>query len=172
MRGLDYYTRTVFEIYPAGQSGSQDALGAGGRYDGLVEQLGGKSTPAVGFALGFERVLNYLELKQTQTVRKGVFFAPLGNEAYIKSVDLVHELRDAVTKPIPIISAGNPDQSLKSLIRAADNGSYEYCVIIGDNELKKNQLILKYLNKSQVQETLPLATFIETMKQKINYEEK
>jgi histidyl-tRNA synthetase len=170
VRGLDYYTRTVFEVYPSGQIGSQDALAAGGRYDGLVEQLGGKPTPAVGFALGVERVLNYIEQTrpQREAARAGVFFAPLGSQAHKKCVELVHDLRDAVVRRVPIVS-GSYLQSLKSLMRRADHGGYEFCVIIGDNELNNNKATVKNL-KNQSQETVPLDQLVETMKERTNHD--
>ena len=123
VRGLDYYSRTVFEVYARGKTESQDALAAGGRYDGLVTVLGGEPCPAVGFAVGIERVLNYLEelsagtgAKQSPPERK-VFVAALGPAAIMKSFALVNDLR---SQGIPSECVLN-SQSLKSQMRMADS---------------------------------------------------
>lgn len=144
VRGLDYYTRTVFEIYPSGKSGSQDALAAGGRYDGLVELLGGAPTPAVGFALGVERVLNELEAQGAlPAVRRGVFMLPLGDSAFEPSQKLLWQLRETGIR----CETGQPDQSIKSQMRLADRLQMEFCIIMGENEIKDNFVMLKNLEK-------------------------
>ena len=165
VRGLDYYTRTVFEIYPVSQTGSQDALAAGGRYDGLVELLGGQPTPAVGFALGVERVLSYVEqtYPKREADRRSVFIAPIGAAASKKATELMFALRRAA---VPA-SAGYPSQSLKSLLREADRIGSRFCVILGDNELRDGSAAVKNLAK-QSQETVPLDTLIEYLKKELS----
>ncbi len=149
VRGLDYYTRTVFEIYPSSTMGSQDALAAGGRYDNLVEQLGGAPTPAVGFAMGMERILNQLDLSASSAPagRRGVFILPLGDAAFETTQKLLHTLRLAGVQA----ETGMPDQSIKSQMRFADKLGSEFCVIIGDNELKSGEYALKNLETQKQQ---------------------
>lgn len=160
VRGLDYYTRTVFEIYATGKTGSQDALAAGGRYDNLVERLGGQPTPAVGFALGVERVLNEIEAQGPAPApeRRGVFMVPLGETAFESSHKLLHQLQEA---SVPS-ETGWPDQSIKSQMRLADRLEMEFCVIIGENEIKDNFVMLKNLNK-QTQEKVPMGEIVKKL---------
>ncbi|MBI3012465.1 MAG: histidine--tRNA ligase, partial [Elusimicrobia bacterium] len=128
VRGLDYYTRTVFEVYPAGKTGSQDALAAGGRYDGLVEELGGPKAPAVGFAMGIERVMNALEHSKTQASeeRKGIFVIALGKEAIPQSFRILTELRGNGLEAEGVLN----QQSIKSQMRLADSLGKRFCLIV------------------------------------------
>lgn len=151
VRGLDYYNRTVFEIYPGGKTGSQDALAAGGRYDTLTQQLGGALVPAVGFAMGVERVLNLLE--QTKSIeskikkREGIFLIALGKEAFGKSFQTLNFLRSKGFKTNSILNL----QSLKSQMRLADGLGTRFCLIIGEDEIKNDTVTLKDLEqKSQI----------------------
>lgn len=163
VRGLDYYTRTVFEIYPAGKSGSQDALAAGGRYDDLVGLLGGTPTPAVGFALGVERVLNEIEAQNpaSEPGRKGVFVVTLGDAAFEPSQKLLWKLREA---GVPS-ETGWPDQSIKSQMRLADRLNMEYCVIIGENEIKSGKYAVKNLSE-QTQRDVQAESVVEAVQAK------
>ncbi len=161
VRGLDYYTRTVFEVYSTGNTGSQGALAAGGRYDGLVEQLGGNPVPAVGFALGVERVLNELDAASPVSdakSRRGVFLIPLGAPAYEVVQKLLIQVREA---GIPAES-GAADQSIKSQMRLADRIGAEYCVIIGDNELASGEFALKNL-ESKSQQNIPKDKLVQVL---------
>ncbi len=141
VRGLDYYTRTVFEVYALGKMGSQDALAAGGRYDRLVEELGGGKVPAVGFALGMERLLNLLPELAEKIERKGTFIIALGESAKIKAFQILNDLRE---KGIPAQAVFN-NQSLKSQMRLADSLNLRFCLILGDNELKEDSIMVKDL---------------------------
>ncbi|MDP6501702.1 MAG: histidine--tRNA ligase [Dehalococcoidales bacterium] len=152
VRGLDYYTRTVFEIQPEAE-GAQTALGGGGRYDGLIEELGGKPTPAIGFAAGIERII--LKLKQQNVPipplpKPRVFVAYVGDEARDEVIKLAATLRK---NGIGVIEAiGN--KSLKAQLRQANTLSAHYTVIIGDQELKTDTAILRDMTTAR-QETVP-----------------
>jgi len=157
VRGLDYYTKSVFEIYPPDRSGSQDALAAGGRYDNLVRDMGGPSVPAVGFALGVERTIaeinNCLDSLKNIDERAGVFVAALGGPAVQKCVKVVEDLRDASIKTESILVN---NQSLKSQLRFADFLKVRLCVIVGDNELANNAAIVRdMISSSQTEVLLP-----------------
>ncbi len=146
VRGLDYYNRTVFEFYAPNKSGSQDALGAGGRYDYLVEMLGGKATPAVGFAIGLERVLNQMkELKREpdslEIRKRGTFVAWMGLKAKEPAFKLVEKLR---ADGIPCTMSLS-EQKLEAQMKLAGRRKMRYCVIIGEDEIKRNILNLKDL---------------------------
>lgn len=164
VRGLDYYNRTVFE-WTTDKLGSQATVCAGGRYDGLVEQLGGKATPAVGFALGIERVILLLEtlarvpdyIQQTLDV----YFLALGMAAEVESMALVEKLRDELPSLRLQLHCGGG--GMKSVMKKADKSGATFAVIMGDDELKSGVLTVKYLRQDLPQQTLPvgeLAAFL------------
>ncbi|MEQ9619562.1 MAG: histidine--tRNA ligase [Deltaproteobacteria bacterium] len=149
VRGLDYYTRTVFEITTE-ELGAQNAVAAGGRYDGLVEELGGPSTPAAGFALGMERLV----LLHQKAVPGGfekevrVFIAHLGDEARAKAFSLAFELRQS---GVPTeIDYGS--KSLKSQLKRADKSGTEYTYIIGEDELARGKVKVRDMLESSEEE--------------------
>jgi histidyl-tRNA synthetase len=150
VRGLDYYTRTLFEIQASGaEIGSQNALLGGGRYDGMIEELGGPSTPAIGFALGLERVL--LALAEEAVVGPArVFVAPLGEPARVEALLIARELR-AAGVPTDADTRGG---SLKSLLRRADGTGARLCLVLGDTELERGIVMLKDL-KARTQVEVP-----------------
>jgi len=154
VRGLDYYTRTVFEIQPEVE-GSQTALGGGGRYDDLIEELGGKPTPALGFATGIERIILNLE-KQNVPIpalpRPKVFIAHIGDEAEDEAIKLSASLRKNGTGVIE--ATGN--KSLKAQLRQANALGANHTVIIGEQEVKTGTVILRDMTTSE-QKTVPLA---------------
>jgi histidyl-tRNA synthetase len=147
VRGLDYYTRTVFEIQPQG-GGAQSTIVGGGRYDDLVEELGGKSTPAIGFAAGIERII--LNLKKQKVAvpplpKPQVFIAYVGDEAKERAISLASTLRQA---GIGVIEAlGN--KSLKAQMRQANSLGARYAVIIGEEELRAGTVILRDMESAQ-----------------------
>ena len=153
VRGLDYYTRTVFEIQPEA-GGAQSTLGGGGRYDDLIEELGGKPTPAIGFAAGIERIILNLK-KQRVSVpplpRPQVFIAYVGDEAKDEATKLASGLRK---KGIGVIEALG-SKSLKAQLRQANNLGMEQVVIIGEQEVKTGTVILRDMVSAQ-QKTIPL----------------
>lgn len=147
VRGLDYYTRTIFEIsHP--ELGAQDALGAGGRYDNLAKELGGPDVGAVGFAFGVERVLLIKKQKLEGISRKLVFLVTLGQEAKKTGLKLLGELRKAGIAA----DTDYEEKSLKGSLRRADDLQARFVVIIGDNELKKHVLTLKDMSSGEQKE--------------------
>ena len=155
VRGLDYYTKTVFEIQPLGEEGAQSALGGGGRYDDLIEELGGKVTPAIGFAAGMERIVLNLKRQKIPVPNlqaTPVFIAHLGNEAKLEAVKLVSTLRkDGIAA---IMSAG--DRSLKGQLRQANGLGSSYAAIIGEDEVKSSAATLRNMMTGE-QKTVSLA---------------
>jgi histidyl-tRNA synthetase len=154
VRGLDYYTRTVFEVQPEAE-GTQSTLGGGGRYDDLIEELGGRPTPAIGFAAGIERIILNLK-KQGISVptipRPQVFIAYIGDDARDEAIKLSARLRK---NSIGVIEAvGN--KSLKAQLRQANNLGASHTVIIGDQEVKTGTVILRNMTTSE-QKTIPSA---------------
>ncbi len=138
VRGLDYYTKTTFEITAAGL-GSQNAVAAGGRYDGLVDELGGPKTPCFGFAIGVERLA--LLLKENGAFRKKPLsvFIPLGEEAERKGIELLRSWRDKGLKVIEDFSEG----SLKNRMKRADKAGARYVLILGTDELGHGEITIK-----------------------------
>ncbi len=153
VRGLDYYTKTVFEVQPLA-GGAQSALGGGGRYDDLIEQLGGKPTPAVGFAAGMDRVVLTLK-KQGIPVPPlplpEVFIAHLGNEAKGEAVKLAASLR---SQGIGVVMASG-DRSLKAQLRQANSLGTGYAIIIGEEEIKNRKLTLRNMVSGEQQSLTP-----------------
>lgn len=164
VRGLDYYNRTVFE-WTTDKLGSQGTVCAGGRYDGLVEQLGGKATSAVGFALGIERVILLLETLAMipghihQTL--DVYFLALGTAAEMASVRIVEKLRDELPALRLQLHCGGG--GMKSIMKKADKSGASLALIIGDDELKQGLITVKYLRDELPQQTIAvdkLASFL------------
>jgi histidyl-tRNA synthetase len=162
VRGLDYYTRTVFEIEPR-EAGGQSTLGGGGRYDHLIEELGGRPTPAVGFATGLERII--LNLKNQRLgipplPKPEVFIAYLEQEAKIEAMRIASELR---TAGIPVIMATG-DKSLKAQMRQANSLDFAYALILGEQELRQRNVMLRDM-KSGEQKSIPLTEIVGFLKQ-------
>ena len=139
VRGLDYYTRTVFEI-THNSLGTQDALGAGGRYDNLVKELGGPDVGAIGFAFGIERLLLVSKCQSVKVSSENlVYIITLGEKAKSEGLKLLDSLRRAgITS-----DTAYEDKSLKGAMRRADDLGARYVLIIGEDELKKNVVTLK-----------------------------
>ncbi len=159
VRGFDYYTRTVFEIQPPVEGAMSTVLG-GGRYDGLIEELGGRSTPGVGFGMGLERVILNLrrqeaEVPTSETVK--VVIAYLGNASKETAITLASKLRQdgisAITAPT--------GRSLKSQMRYAFNLGASYTVIIGEDEMKKGTVIVRDMANGEQRE-VPAKTVSES----------
>ena len=183
VRGLDYYTRTVFEVQVTEGLGSQDAIGGGGRYDRLIEEFGGKPTPGLGFAVGFERILMALEAAneaQFEAPAPFVYVAavdgdtrPTGEDTRSTGEDtrsagestravafsLVQQLRDAG------ISAELDHQrrSLKSQFKQADKSGVSYVVIVGPQELASGSVTLRAMT-TRGEQQVPLTEIIDTIK--------
>ena len=164
VRGLDYYTHTVFEISSAAL-GSQDALGAGGRYDNLVHQLGGdKETVfgALGFALGLERILLARKDSIAKPAGIDVFVIGLGQAAFNRAFLLAQEIR---ANGISADMSYHPG-SLKSQMRLANKVGARQVVILGDDELKENMAALKDMSNS-AQQKVGLNDLVGTLKARI-----
>ena len=157
VRGLDYYSMTTFEVTsPA--LGAQNTIGAGGRYDGLVEMLGGPPTPAIGFAIGLDRVSLLLPDHVIPPSSPLVFVAGFGEAGQKAGVVLLQEIRNAGM-------TGDTDyraQTLKSLLRSADRLSACMTVIVGDTEAKKGTAIIRDM-VTKKQEEIPISTVVETL---------
>ena len=139
VRGLDYYTRTVFEFKHDQLGPAQDALGAGGRYDGLVNELGGPETGAIGFAFGVERLLLAANPQPIASSKDLVYLISLGEKAKLEGIKLLRELRGA---GIPA-DTEYENKSLKAAMRKANDLNARFVLIIGDDELKENSVMLK-----------------------------
>lgn len=145
VRGLDYYTRTAFEFIST-SLGAQNAVAAGGRYDNLVEELGGPPTPAIGFSIGVERLLSLFDEKSIPGKGPEVYIISLGEKTREKAF---HILKDLHTKGIPAI-IDYSEKSLKSHMRRAGKLEASHVLIIGEEELARNTVILRdMVNKAQ-----------------------
>ena len=161
VRGLDYYTRTVFELEPQEKEG-QSTLGGGGRYDDLIEALGGKPTPGVGFAAGLERIILNLKgqhLDIPPLPKPDVFIAYLGYEAKIQAMKIAAELRKA--EIATIMATG--DKSLKGQMRQAHSLGSTHVLILGEQESRNRNVILRDMRNGE-QQTIPLAEIARMLK--------
>ena len=150
VRGLDYYTGIVFETVSQ-ELGAQDAFLGGGRYDNLSSQLGGKDMHAIGFAIGVERIVELLSAESNKPALK-VGFIITGEQIDKKTYKIADDLRSANSSIIldTFLSEG----SLKSQLRRANKNNCRYAIIIGEDELKNNQVIWKDLSEGGEQELL------------------
>jgi len=147
VRGLDYYTKTAFEIISGGL-GAQNAIGGGGRYDDLVEELGGKPTPAVGFAAGIERMIMAInQQKIGWPIKKGldIFVAKVNEKNKVVVFRLLQKIRNTGLSADMDYSGG----SLKSQMRIANKIGARYTVIVGEEELSKNMVILRNMQTKE-----------------------
>lgn len=150
VRGLDYYTKTAFEIISGGL-GAQNAIGGGGRYDDLVEELGGKPTPAVGFAAGIERMIIAIDQQKIEwplKKRLDIFVAKVNEKNKVVAFRLLQKIRNAGLSADMDYSGG----SLKSQMRIANKIGASYTVIIGEEELSKNMVILRNMQTKEQKE--------------------
>jgi histidyl-tRNA synthetase len=156
VRGLDYYTRTTFEFTAAGL-GAQNAIAGGGRYDGLIETIGGPPTPAIGFAIGMERVVLCLKAlePEAEAVRDGVYVANADAAGARRAPLVARELRRAGIRTV----TNAEGRSLKAQMRQANSAMARYCVIIGEQELQKEQATVRDLETKE-QEPVTFAQLI------------
>lgn len=170
VRGLDYYTKTVFEIFVGGGKEGETgmAIGAGGRYDGLVRLLGGggeEDTPAVGFAIGLERLVQYMKDEGKNPPQKAelrIFLVQIGMLARKKSLALIEEFRKA---GIGLHTSLGRD-SIKSQLGVADRLGVDYALILGHQEALNDDIIIREM-KNGSQETVPLSKIIALMKKRL-----
>lgn len=148
VRGLDYYTRTVFEVQSdAGNLGAQNTLAAGGRYDNMIAELGGKSVPAIGFAMGLERVLLSMGDRVVEAEPLCALL-PLGDKGTVLAASLAGQLRDRGVR----VELDGRDNSLKSKLRRADGLGAGVALVIGDSEAEKGVVQIKNLRASTQRE--------------------
>lgn len=160
VRGLDYYTKTAFEIKYA-PLGAQSAIAGGGRYDGLIEEIGGKPTPAVGFASGLERVLLALEKQELlpeMTKTADAFVVALGKSASGPAFKLLTKLRQAGLKA----NMDYAGRSMKAQMKQANKAKARFALIIGEDEVKESCVMLKDMEKSE-QQKVSFDTIIEKL---------
>jgi histidyl-tRNA synthetase len=161
VRGLDYYTRTVFEIQPLDQRG-QSTICGGGRYDGLIETLGGKPTPGIGFGLGIERLILNIKKEGVPVPPlpfPSVYIAHIGEAAHLEAVKLAASLRRQGIGAI----AATSTRSLKAQLRQANNLKTGRVIIIGEDEVRGRTVILRDMASSE-QKTVPLAELMAQLK--------
>lgn len=150
VRGLDYYRKTAFEVI-AKEIGAQSAICGGGRYDGLVEEIGGPSTPGIGFAMGIERVIAALETQQINIIaeaQESVSLIALGDTARIESFKIVSALRKKGIRSFVDLLGRN----LKAQMKSADRAGSKLTVIIGDDELSKNIAVIRDMKAGEQSE--------------------
>ena len=166
VRGLDYYTRTLFEIQSgSGGLGAQNAIVGGGRYDAMVGDLGGPAVPAIGFAIGLERVL--LAMGDVSVVPDpSCFIAPLGERAIFEAQLIARELRDRGVR-VDVDGRGN---SLKSMLRRANSLGAVLCVLLGDTELDSGIVKVKDL-AGHSEESVPRAAAVDFIMARMRMEE-
>ncbi len=159
VRGLDYYTRTVFE-WTTDRLGAQSAVCAGGRYDGLVEQLGGKPTPAAGFAIGLERLAELLALQgdAPQVVRTHGYLVLLGEESETQGMRLAERLRNAGLR----IECNCGGGGLKAQLKRADRSGARHALLLGEEEVRQGSITIKDL-RDGTQRTVTQDKLIDLM---------
>jgi len=163
VRGLDYYSQTVFE-WVTDSLGAQGTVCAGGRYDGLVEQLGGKATTAMGFAMGVERLVSLVELSDRSVAenKPDIYVIVAGDQARAYAMPLVENLRDLQSDTSILVNCD--EGSFKKQMKRADKSGADYVFIIGDDEAAKKIVCVKNLRKNEEQKNLDqneLIKFIE-----------
>ena len=162
VRGLDYYSRTVFE-WTTDQLGAQSAVCAGGRFDGLVEQMGGRPTAAAGFAMGMERLVELLKLGEAPQADVGpqVYVAVLGKQAEHVGMQLAETLRAEGLRVQCHCGGGG----LKSQMKKADKSNASIALILGDDECNQGVAAVKNLRQESEQEMVPMSTLAERINQ-------
>jgi len=157
VRGLDYYTKTAFEMTTT-QLGAQNAVAAGGRYDGLVEALGGPATPAIGFAMGMERIMQLLPESEDDLPNLQLFIAPLGDTASQYLFPVLYALRQNGIR----CEMGNPGAALKRQMKQADRLGAAFVLIAGDDEMAAEEVVLRDM-RTKAQVMLPLLNLTEAV---------
>ncbi|OIP81483.1 histidine--tRNA ligase [Candidatus Peregrinibacteria bacterium CG22_combo_CG10-13_8_21_14_all_44_10] len=158
VRGLDYYTGTVFEFWDKHQ-GAQNAIGGGGRYDGLIELMGGPPTPGVGYASGIERIILNMKRENVTVPSKDaihIFVAQLGDDAKRKCLPLMNKLRDRGIKTVGALGKA----SMKAQLRLADKFNVPYTLIMGITEVREGVIIIRDMAKGQ-QHTVSMDEVVE-----------
>lgn len=157
VRGLDYYTKTVFE-FVADSIGAQGTVCGGGRYDGLIEELGGQHTPSLGFAMGLERLQLVMEAQGCEfpePSRPDLFIVAMGDKATLKAVEIAKDMRDEGYSVVYDLNG----RSLRAQMKYADKINAKYNVVIGDNEVDTKSAVLKDMATGE-QSEISLETFV------------
>jgi histidyl-tRNA synthetase len=162
VRGLDYYNRTVFE-WVTDALGSQGAVCSGGRYDGLVEKLGGRATPAVGWAMGLERFVALYEEcgGETPATDADVYVVAVGDAAVQQAFTIAEELRDKIDGIRVDLNLGGG--SFKSQLKRADKSNAAYALILGDQEVAESKIGLKPLRSTEDQISVAMHELAATL---------
>jgi len=153
VRGLDYYTKTAFEV-KTNALGAQNAVAGGGRYNGLIKYLGGPDIPGIGFAVGMERLLSCLPIKN-DNYKIDLFIAALGEKAQKLAFPYLYQLRQAQIS----VEMDFSGKSLKSQLKRADKLNSSYTLIIGEKEIEEKHAILRNM-QTKVQHDVPLNNFL------------
>ena len=161
VRGLDYYTRTAFEVVSY-QLGSQNAVTGGGRYDNLFQEIGGPDIPGIGFAIGMERLISLLPKDKVFIQHPHLFIAILGDETIKKAYQLINQLHlEGIRAELDY-----EGKSLKSQMRRADKLKARYVLIMGEEELKKGRAVLRNM-EDKSQEEIPIEGLLNALKEKV-----
>lgn len=170
VRGLDYYGKTVFEWVTDGL-GAQGTICAGGRYDGLVEQLGGRATPGVGFAMGMERLVLLLETLDLVPRHVGnaadLYLVAVGDSALMRTFQIAETLREALPGKIIVCHTGGG--GFKSQIKRADRSGARLALVLGEDELRNGAMTLKFLREERPQEQVPQKELAEMLQRYLNH---
>jgi histidyl-tRNA synthetase len=164
VRGLDYYTRTVFEFWDE-KEGAQNAVGGGGRYDNLIKKLGGPETPALGYAGGIERIISHIKSAQVSLPAENapqIFLAALGQTAKVYGLKLLEELREAGMRAVGVLGKS----SVKAQLKLADRYQTPFTLILGQIELNNDSIIIRNMKKGS-QESVRLKEVVKVMKKKL-----
>ena len=161
VRGLDYYTRTAFEVVSY-RLGSQNAVTGGGRYDNLFKEIGGPDIPGIGFAIGMERLVSLLSEKEEFIQFPQLFIAALGGESYREAYKVINQLHLAGIRA----ELDYEGKSLKSQMRRADKLKARYVLILGEEERKRGTAVLRNM-ATKAQEEVPISDLAIVLKEKI-----
>ena len=161
VRGLDYYCKTAFE-FVSDEIGAKSAVAGGGRYDRLVEYLGGKASYGVGFAMGIERIMEILGGRESQSARSGVYIGAMDADG----VDAVYKIAINLRKNIPVLVSYEP-KKLQKHLNAADNANTRICLCVGEDELKSGKIWLKDLSE-KAEKTIDLVDLETELKRILN----
>lgn len=161
VRGLDYYCKTAFE-FVSNEIGAQSAVAGGGRYDRLVEYLGGKASYGVGFAMGIERIMEILGGRESQSERGGVYIGAMDADG----MDAVYKIAINLRKSFPVLVSYEP-KKLQKHLNAADNANARICLCVGEDELKSGKIWLKDLSE-KAEKTLDLVDLETELKRILN----
>lgn len=166
VRGLDYYSRTVFE-WVTDRLGAQGTVCAGGRFDGLVEYLGGKATPAVGFAMGMERLVAIMDdlAMEVDLEVPHIYLAMMGDAAQREGMLLAERLRDDIPDLRLLMNAGGG--GFKAQMKRADRSGARWALLLGDDEVARNEVTIKPLRDTSEQQSISPDALVEYLKEKM-----